>query len=202
MDIWIGGHSAVELLRMARSGRWPRLYESNDHIVGHSSAGVGRTWREAVCELGQYLDVSPSHPLTVRVADGAHRIRSSVVDCEVNSSVFPNGSFLIAELGASGTTVRVDAPEHQLLSLARYLSPLVSMTSHGTDWPSSTMGRSGTAGSIAWRKMLQGPNAMQPWASGRTQPLRATAELLWHTSRFLESWHRGWDMTLVNVVAG
>lgn len=127
MDIWIGGHSAVELLRMARSGRWPRLHESNSRIVGHSSAGVGRTWREAVSELGQYLDVFPSHPLMVRVADGAHRIRSSVVDCKVNASVLPSGSFLIVELDAFGTSVHIDAPEHQLLSLARHLSPLVSM---------------------------------------------------------------------------
>lgn len=328
MDIWIGGHSAVELLRMARSGRWPRLHESSNRFVGHSSAGVGGAWREAVCELGRYVDVSPSHPLMVRVADGAHRIRSSAVACEVSSSAFPNGSFLIAELGTSGTTVRIDAPEHQLLSLARYLSPLVSTgrmdrpvalavlaefgmelcgtyardprNPYGEDCqyrtkPVTDPDRMGLwldgvshvkgarlakasvrhihAGSaspvesthaillgfpVRWGGIALGtfqlnaqlvmsrkdmgmlertsfrpdlyfprhrlaiehygaewhggidrmaedatrPNAMPPWASGCTQPPHATAELRWHTSRFLESWRMGWGMTLANAAAG
>lgn len=122
MDIWIGGHSAAELLRLSRRGRWPRLHASRDRAVDYADVMFSQAWREAVKELDGYLEIGTKKPLIVYVPDKGRRIRTACVDCRVCSTMLPKDSFLLAELASSGSSVRIASPELSFAQMAEQLT--------------------------------------------------------------------------------
>lgn len=109
MDVYVSDISSVQLLRRARGRCWPRVEECLDRTVGVPPSLRSQWWRDGIAELAPLLTIDERHPLHLHVSCEERRIRARSIECDILSPVLPEGSFMLAVLSESGSSVRIDS---------------------------------------------------------------------------------------------